>query len=77
MNIILGFELLLVDKLHYQLTMHNQFRPLEGFFIDIKVSIFGENYQAFSYECIPKKIFFSTKTYAVGTLKNRLNETVL
>ena len=36
-NIILGFELLLMDKLHYHLTVHNPFRPLEGFFIDIKV----------------------------------------
>ena len=48
MNIILGLELLLMDKLHYHLTVHNPFRPLEGFFIDIKVSIFRENYQAFS-----------------------------
>ena len=38
-NIILGFELLLMDKLHYHLTVHNPFRPLEGFFIDIKVCI--------------------------------------
>ena len=30
-------------------------------------------------QCIPKVIFsyFSTKTFAVGTLKNRLNEKVL
>ena len=35
--------------------------------------------QAFSLECVPKNIFsyFSTKTYVVGTKKNRLNETVL
>ena len=37
-NIILGFELLLMDKLHYHLTVHNPFRPLEGFLIDLKVS---------------------------------------
>ena len=43
-NIILGFELLLMDKLHYHLTVHNPFRPLEGFFIDIKVSIFREKF---------------------------------
>ncbi|KAL5019853.1 hypothetical protein ScPMuIL_002745 [Solemya velum] len=35
-NIVLGFELLLMDKLHYHLTVHNPFRPLEGLFIDIK-----------------------------------------
>ena len=31
---------------------------------------------AFSQECVPKKSFsyFSTKTYVVGTQKNRLNE---
>ena len=35
--------------------------------------------QAFSLECVPKIIcsYFSTKTYVVGTQKNRLNETVL
>ena len=35
--------------------------------------------QDFSWERIPKKLFsyFSTKTYVVGTQKNRLNETVL
>ncbi|KAK3095486.1 hypothetical protein FSP39_015256 [Pinctada imbricata] len=35
-NTILSFELLLMDKLHYHLTVHNPYRPLEGFFIDIK-----------------------------------------
>ena len=34
--------------------------------------------QDFSKECVPKKnSYFSTKTYVVGTQKNRLNETVL
>ena len=35
--------------------------------------------QDFSYECVPKISFsyFSTKTYVVGTQKNRLIETVL
>ena len=41
-NIILGFELLLMDKLHYHLTVHNPFRPLEGIFIDIKVCTLGK-----------------------------------
>ena len=44
MNIILGFELLLMVKLHYHLSVHNPFRPLEGFFIDIKVNIFREKF---------------------------------
>ncbi|WAR02766.1 CCNH-like protein [Mya arenaria] len=39
-NIILGFELLLMDKLHYHLTVHNPFRPLEGFLIDLKTRYF-------------------------------------
>ena len=34
-------------------------------------------YQAFSNECETKKSYFSTKTYVVGTQKNRLNETAL
>lgn len=41
-NIILGFELLLMDKLHYHLTVHNPFRPLEGFLIDLKTRYFKE-----------------------------------
>lgn len=35
-NTILSFELLLMKKLHYHLTVHNPYRPLEGLFIDIK-----------------------------------------
>ncbi|OWF49969.1 cyclin-H-like [Mizuhopecten yessoensis] len=35
-NIILTFELLLMGKLHYHLTVHNPYRPLEGLLIDIK-----------------------------------------
>ncbi|XP_035825422.1 cyclin-H isoform X2 [Aplysia californica] len=33
---ILSFELTLMGKLNYHLTIHNPFRPLEGFLIDIK-----------------------------------------
>ncbi|CAL1526245.1 unnamed protein product [Lymnaea stagnalis] len=33
---ILSFELTLMSKLNYHLTVHNPFRPLEGFLIDIK-----------------------------------------
>ena len=35
--------------------------------------------KGFSYDCIPSSqlSYFSTKTYAVGTQKNRRNETVL
>ena len=36
-NTILSFELLLMKKLHYHLTVHNPYRPLEGFIIDLKV----------------------------------------
>lgn len=35
-NVILTFELLLMEKLHYHLTVHNPYRPLEGLLIDIK-----------------------------------------
>ena len=34
--IILDNELLLMQQLNYQLTVHNPFRPLEGLMIDIK-----------------------------------------
>jgi len=35
-DIILQQELLLMEHLHYHLTVHNPFRPLEGLLIDIK-----------------------------------------
>lgn len=36
MDIILSNELLLMQHLNYYLTIHNPFRPVEGFLIDIK-----------------------------------------
>ena len=33
-----------MDKLQYHLTVHNPFRLLEGFCIDIKVSIFRRKF---------------------------------
>lgn len=36
MDIILSNELLLMQELDYHLTIHNPFRPVEGFLIDIK-----------------------------------------
>ena len=37
-ELILGHELLVMQQLNFQLTVHNPFRPLEGLLIDIKVS---------------------------------------
>lgn len=36
MDIILSNELLLMQRLNYYLTVHNPYRPVEGFLIDIK-----------------------------------------
>lgn len=36
MDIILSNELLLMRELNYYLTVHNPYRPIEGFLIDIK-----------------------------------------
>lgn len=36
MDIILSNELLLMQQLNYYLTVHNPYRPIEGFLIDIK-----------------------------------------
>lgn len=36
-DIILNNELLLMQQLNYQLTIHNPFRPIEGLLIDLKV----------------------------------------
>lgn len=38
-EIVLQNELLLMQQLKYHLTVHNPFRPIEGFLIDIKVDI--------------------------------------
>lgn len=37
-GIILNNELLLMQQLNFQLSIHNPFRPVEGLLIDIKVS---------------------------------------
>lgn len=37
MDIILSNELLLMQHINYYLTVHNPYRPIEGFLIDIKV----------------------------------------
>ena len=37
MDIILANELLLMHQLNYYLTVHNPYRAIEGFLIDIKV----------------------------------------
>ncbi|BES97951.1 unnamed protein product [Nesidiocoris tenuis] len=36
-DVIINNELLLMQQLNYHLTVHNPFRPIEGFLIDIKV----------------------------------------
>lgn len=35
-DFVISNELLLMQKLHFHLTIHNPFRPLEGFLIDLK-----------------------------------------
>lgn len=42
-DIILNNELLLMQQLNYHLTIHNPFRPVEGFLIDIKTRCTLEN----------------------------------
>lgn len=37
-DIILNNELLLMQELNYNLTVHNPYRPIEGLLIDIKVT---------------------------------------
>lgn len=43
MDIILSNELLLMQHLNYYLTIHNPFRPVEGFLIDIKTRCTMQN----------------------------------
>ena len=46
---ILSFELTLMSKLKYHLTIHNPFRPMEGFLIDIKVNKANSLWVAWGY----------------------------
>lgn len=39
-SMITNLELLLIEKLFFHLTIHNFYRPFEGFILDIKVKIF-------------------------------------
>lgn len=56
MDIILSNELLLMQHLNYYLTIHNPYRPVEGFLIDIKVG----KYCIFviSHILLSSKLFF-------------------
>lgn len=36
-NMILNYEMLLMEKLNFELTVHNFYRPFEGIMLDIKV----------------------------------------
>jgi cyclin H len=36
-NTILNYELMLIEKLDFNLTVHNFYRPFEGFILDVKV----------------------------------------
>ena len=49
-DIVLNNELLLMQELRYHLTVHNPFRPIEGFLIDLKVN------RIFSSECVDELI---------------------
>lgn len=35
-DLVLSYELMVMEKLHFQLTVHNPYRPLDGFLIDLK-----------------------------------------
>ena len=38
-----------MEKLNFELTVHNFYRPFEGFLLDVKVRIFIRVYQLFHY----------------------------
>ena len=38
-DLILSQELLIMQMLHYHLTVHNPYRPVEGLLIDVKVRL--------------------------------------
>ena len=46
--------------------------------VTVRVSMQYQVSEASKYDCIKNQFcYFSTKTYVVGTQKNRLNETIL
>ena len=47
------------------------------FYVKLGINLHCKLTQDFSYECVMKLSYFSTKTYVVGTQKNRLIETFL
>lgn len=53
-NIILTFELLLMDKLNYHLLIHNPYRPMEGLFIDLKVRVQLNELLHYLHNCFRK-----------------------
>lgn len=56
-NIILTFELLLMDKLNYHLLIHNPYRPMEGLFIDLKVRVQQNELSHYLHNCFRKETF--------------------
>lgn len=56
-NIILTFELLLMDKLNYHLLIHNPYRPMEGLFIDLKVRVQHNELLDYLHNCFRKETF--------------------
>lgn len=57
-NIILTFELLLMDKLNYHLLIHNPYRPMEGLFIDLKVRVQLNELLHYLHNCFRKGDLF-------------------
>ena len=48
-DVIVSQELLLMEHLHFHLTVHNPFRPLEGLIIDLKVGTLTKNSLCLKY----------------------------
>ncbi|CAF1129702.1 unnamed protein product [Adineta ricciae] len=42
-DILLSYELLLIEKLHFQLVVHTAYRPFEGLIIDLKTHYLRDN----------------------------------
>ena len=57
-DVILSHELLLMQQLHYHLTVHNPYRPLEGLIIDVKVGIL-----------IPGSIFINFLSFQITLIR--------
>ncbi|XP_070545781.1 cyclin-H-like isoform X4 [Ptychodera flava] len=79
-ELILNHELLLMQHLNFHLIVHNPFRPLEGFLIDIKATAFTYLKRFYIHNTVmnyhPKWIIYVTEALVGKSNRDLLKQTV-